>query len=78
VSAFILLFSGYSEIVSMLLRAANSQEQLKRVLDSFDIDGDTVYISLPLLETILYITTWSLGFRVQMCLFTIIGHSHNP
>jgi len=36
--------------VSMLLRAANSQEQLKRVLDSFDIDGDTVYISL-LVET---------------------------
>jgi ankyrin repeat protein len=32
---------GYKDIVSMLIRAANSPEQLKRVLDSFDIDGDT-------------------------------------
>lgn len=47
-------FVGYREIVSMLLRAANSQEQLKRVLDSFDIDGDTVYISLPLLNFFTY------------------------
>jgi hypothetical protein len=38
---------GYKGIVSMLLRAASSQEQVKRVLDSFDIDGDTVYLFLP-------------------------------
>lgn len=36
----------------MLLRAASSQEQLKRVLDSFDIDGDTV--CRPLLQCYIY------------------------
>ena len=40
--------AGYKEIVSMLLRAASSQEQMKRVLDSYDIDGDTVYVSFHL------------------------------
>lgn len=43
---------GYREIVSMLLRAASSQEQIKRVLDSFDIDGDTVYFSFSLFRTL--------------------------
>lgn len=34
--------AGYKEVVSMLIRAASSQDQLQRILDAFDVDGDTV------------------------------------
>lgn len=42
------LCTGYKDIVNMLIHAANSPGQLKRVLDSFDIDGDTVWSPLSL------------------------------
>ena len=35
--------AGYKEVVSMLIRAASSQDQLQRILDAFDVDGDTVW-----------------------------------
>jgi len=47
--------------VSILLRSANSQEQLKRVLDSFDIDGDTVLVSLPSVASVELLCKWFLG-----------------
>jgi hypothetical protein len=34
--------AGYKEVVGTLLQAVTSEEQLSRVLDGFDIDGDTV------------------------------------
>jgi ankyrin repeat protein len=33
---------GYKEIVSLLLQSATSPEQIRRLLDAHDVDGDTV------------------------------------
>jgi hypothetical protein len=51
----------------MLLHAASSQEQVKRVLDSFDIDGDTVCLFLPSCGTFhMYPSGVLVGYFVNM------------
>ncbi len=34
--------AGYKEIVSLLLQSATGPEQIRRLLDAHDVDGDTV------------------------------------
>jgi hypothetical protein len=51
----------------MLLRAASSEEQVKRVLDSFGIDGNTVCLFLPSCATLhIYPSGVLVGYFVNM------------
>jgi hypothetical protein len=51
----------------MLLHAANSQEQVKRVLDSFHIDGDMVCLFLHSCGTLhIYPSGVLVGYFVNM------------
>lgn len=44
---FLMVLSGFTEIVQLLLNRANDAEHIKRMLESVDSEGDTVSIYLP-------------------------------
>lgn len=43
---FLMVLSGFTEIVQLLLNRANDAEHIKRMLESVDSEGDTVSIYL--------------------------------
>ena len=58
----------------MLIRAASSQDQLKRILDAFDVDGDTVWSWLLSIFMLRHLHRAGLGwFPCLWCRIIIIG-----